>query len=109
MSEYLGKSVDMKNANLWWVYWEHIRLFFYVYSYASGLLISKAMQKKYRRDKNFIEKIKLFLSTGTSKRPREIFKELGIEISKDFFLEGLSEMERDFEEIKNLGKKLGKI
>jgi len=78
MSEYLGKSVDMKNANLWWVYWEHIRLFFYVYSYASGLLISKAMQKKYRRDKNFIEKIKLFLSTGTSKRPREIFKELGM-------------------------------
>ena len=43
------------------------------------------------------------------KKPREIFKELGIEISKEFFLEGLSELEQELKEIKILGKKLGKI
>jgi len=109
MSEYMGESVEMQNAHLWWIYWEHIRMYFYVYSYASGLLISKAMQKKYNEDNSFIEKIKVFLSTGTSKKPREIFKELGIEISKEFFLEGLSELEQELKEIKILGKKLGKI
>ncbi len=98
----------MKNAHLWWIYWHHIRKYFYVYSYASGLLISKAMQKKYKEDKSFMEKIKVFLSTGTSKRPREVFKEMGIKIDKNFFLDGLSELERDFNEIKELGKKLGK-
>lgn len=109
MSDYLGDAVEMKTANLWWIYWWHIREPFYVYSYASGLLISKAMQKKYREDNSFIEKVKEFLSTGTSKKPREIFRNMGIEINKEFFLEGLSELERDFEEIKELGRKLGKL
>jgi len=109
MSEYLGEAVDMENAHLWWIYWSHIRECFYVYSYASGLIISKAMQKKLREDKKFIEKVKTFLSSGTSKKPREIFKEMGIEINKEFFLEGLSELEKELEEIKEIGKKLGKI
>lgn len=109
MSEYLGDAVEMQNAHLWWIYWEHIRMYFYVYSYASGLLISKAMQKKYKENPKFMEKIKVFLSTGTSKKPREIFKEMGIEINKEFFLEGLSELEKELNEIKTLGKKLGKI
>ena len=56
-----------------------------------------------------MEKIKIFLSTGTSKKPREIFKEMGIEINKQFFMEGLSKLENDLHEIKSLGKKLGKI
>jgi len=109
MSAYMGEAVEMPTAGLWWIYWSHIREYFYVYSYASGLLISKAMQKKYKEDNSFIEKVKVFLSTGVSKKPREIFKEMGISIDKEFFLEGLSELERDFEDIKALGKKLGKI
>ncbi|NCN52149.1 M3 family oligoendopeptidase [archaeon] len=109
MSEYMGDAVEMQNAHLWWIYLEHIRMYFYVYSYASGLLISKAMQKKLREDNSFIGKIKVFLSTGTSKKPREIFKEMGIEINKEFFLDGLDELEKELEEIKTLGKKLGKL
>lgn len=109
MKEYLGEGVDLGNINLWWIYWQHIRMYFYVYSYASGALISKAMQKKYRENNKFIEDVKKFLSAGISKKPKEIFKELGIEINKEFFLEGLSEMKKDLEEIKSLGKKLGKI
>ena len=109
MSEYMGDYVDLSTGRLGWVYWSHIRYYFYVYSYASGLLISKAMQAKYRKDKNFIIEIKKFLSTGTSKMPREIFKEMGIEINKEFFLEGLSEIEKNLEEVEELGKKLGKF
>ena len=109
MSEYLGELFDKETIKYGWVYWEHIRLYFYVYSYASGALISKTMQEKYRKDNSFIEKIKKFLSTGTSKAPREIFKEMGIEINKEFFLEGLEKIERELNEVEELGKKLGKF
>lgn len=109
MSNYMGENVTMKNANLWWIYWSHIRMYFYVYSYASGTLISKSMQEKYREDNSFIEKIKEFLKTGTSSTPREIFEKMGIKINKDFFLKGLNKIERDLEEVEKLGEKLGKF
>ena len=109
MSEYLGDAVDMGNAHLWWIYWSHIRMYFYVYSYASGALISKTMQEKYRKDNSFIEKIKIFLETGEAKTPREIFAELGIKIDKKFFSEGLNSIEKNLDEVISLGKKLGKL
>jgi len=34
---------------------------------------------------------------------------MGITINKEFFLEGLEELEKELKEIKVLGKKLGKI
>ena len=105
----MGNFVDLGNINLWWIYWGHIRSYFYVYSYASGALISKAMQAKYREHPDFIFKIKEFLSTGKSKKPREIFEEMGIKINKEFFLSGLNEIEKDLFEVEELGKKLGKI
>lgn len=109
IGEYMGNFVDLGNINLWWIYWGHIRSYFYVYSYASGALISKAMQAKYREHPDFIFKIKEFLSTGKSKKPREIFEEMGIKINKEFFLSGLNEIEKDLFEVEELGKKLGKI
>lgn len=109
MSEYLGDLFDKETMKYGWIYWEHIRLYFYVYSYASGSLISKAMQKKYKEDPSFIKKIEKFLSTGTSKTPREIFNEMGIEINKEFFLTGLEKVEEELDEVEELGKKLGKI
>lgn len=109
MSNYMGENVNMDNAHLWWIYWSHIRMYFYVYSYASGTLISKSMQEKYREDNSFIEKIKEFLSTGTSSTPREVFEKMGIKIDKDFFLKGLNKIEKDLEYIENLGKKIGRF
>ena len=42
MSAYMGDFVEQsEGSENWWIYWGHIRSFFYVYSYASGLLISK--------------------------------------------------------------------
>ncbi|MDA1338444.1 MAG: M3 family metallopeptidase, partial [bacterium] len=94
MSAYMGDSVEQsKGSENWWVYWGHIRSFFYVYSYASGLLISKALQRMVRQDKSSIEKVKKFLSLGESKSPKEIFAELGIDITdKAFWQSGLDEV-----------------
>ncbi len=109
MRNYMGNSVDMTNSNLWWIYWEHIRLKFYVYSYASGALISKTMQKEYRRNHSFMEKIKEFLATGKSKSPREIFEDMGIKINKEFFDKGILSIREDLTTVEELAKKLKKI
>lgn len=94
MSAYMGNSVEQsEGSENWWVYWGHIRSFFYVYSYASGLLISKALQRMVRQDKTSIEKVKKFLSLGESKSPKEIFTDLGIDITdKKFWQSGLDEV-----------------
>jgi len=110
MSAYLGEAVDVSKSGNWWIYWPHIREYFYVYSYSSGLLISKAMQKKFKEDKNFISKIKDFLGAGTSKSPKEIFSEMGIDITQEsFWNEGLDKVEDLLNEAKALAKKLGKV
>ena len=95
MSSYIGEYVELSpGSENWWVYWQHIRMYFYVYSYASGLLISKAMQKKVKENPEFIKKVKEFLSAGISKSPEEIFMDLGIDISdKEFWNKGLDEVE----------------
>lgn len=109
MSGYMGDAVDMKGSRLWWIYWSHIRDRFYVYSYASGALVSKALQQRYREDNSFMEKIKEFLSTGKSKTPREVFDGLGIKIDKEFFMGGLDKMREELGNAEELARKLGKI
>lgn len=111
MMKYLGNSVEMsKDHNNWWIYISHIRRPFYVYTYASGLLISKALQAKVKENPKFIEKVKEFLSAGVSKSPKDIFMDLGIDISdSSFWKDGIKEMENDLNELEALAKKLGKI
>jgi len=110
MSSYMGESVDTSESNNWWVYVPHFRYFFYVYSYTSGLLISKALQSKVKADLTFIEKVKEFLSAGTSDSPENIFKKMGINITdKEFWNQGLSEFEHLLSQTEELAKKLGKI
>lgn len=111
MSAYMGPAVSQSSGSEnWWIYWGHIRSFFYNYSYASGLLISKAMQAKYAEDPSFMEKIKEFLSAGTSNSPKNIFKKIGIDITdKKFWEKGLGKIETSLKEAEKLAKKLGKI
>lgn len=111
MSAYMGEYVEQSpGSENWWVYWSHIRNFFYNYSYASGLLISKALQNSVKKDPKFIEKVKEFLSAGLSISPRQIFLKTGIDISKkEFWLTGLSEVDSLLKETEKLAKKLKKI
>lgn len=111
MTDYLGPAVIFDGQHeKWWIHWSHFRRYFYVYSYASGLLIAKALRNKLREDKKFIEKIKDILSAGTSASPREIFARAGLDITaNDFWQKGLAETARDISEAKKLASKLGLI
>lgn len=95
MSKYLGDSVlKDKHMELGWIYWSHIRSFFYTYTYASGLLISKYLQNLVKEDRKNIEYVKNFFKAGDSKSPKEIFLDMGIDISKkEFWKKGLKSIE----------------
>ena len=106
MKSYLGPQFAMKELDgYFFVSWPHLRYFFYVYSYAYGELISMALYKKYKEDKNYIQKIKTFLSAGGSKSPEDIFKEIGIDTSDPgFFEQGLQNIEDDIAKLEKLLK-----
>jgi oligoendopeptidase F len=110
MSSYMGDFVEQSpGSENWWVYWGHIRTFFYVYSYASGLLISKSLQNSVKDNPGFIEKVKEFLSAGLSDSPKNIFKKLGVDITdKSFWNKGLTEVENLLQEATKLAGKLRK-
>lgn len=111
MSAYMGSGVEQSaGSDNWWVYWSHIRRFFYVYSYASGLLISKSMQAFVREDKKNIDKVIEFLETGAKKSPKDTFLSMGIDITDEKFWEkGMESIRDQFESVKELAKKLGKV
>ncbi len=111
MSAYMGDSVEQSpGSENWWVHWSHIRSFFYVYSYAGGLLISKSLQKSVKEDPRFIEKVKEFLSAGLSDSPRNIFSRLGVDITdQNFWEKGLDEVETLLRETTQLAARLGKL
>lgn len=111
MAAYMGDAVEQSpGSENWWVYWNHIRYFFYVYSYASGLLISKSLQAGVKKEAAFIERVKVFLSAGLSDSPKNIFDNLGIDITDNLFWgSGLDEVERLLNETTRLAKHLGKI
>jgi len=111
MDSYLGETFSgSHDAANWWLYVGHFRVFFYVYSYASGILISKALQVKYRQNNQFIKDVKTFLGAGVSKSPKAIFADMGIDITnKSFWEQGLNEIDQLLTETEALAKKLGKI
>jgi oligoendopeptidase F len=106
ISSYVGGVMKLKeNDGYFFVNWGHIRRFFYVYSYAYGQIISKALYAEYKKDKNFISKIEEFLKSGGSKSPYEIFKSIGIDTSKpEFFEAGLKQIEEDIKMLEKLTK-----
>lgn len=111
MAAYMGRFVEQSpGSENWWVYWGHIRHFFYVYSYASGLLISKSLQYSVKENPQFIEKVKEFLEAGSSASPKNIFGRMGIDITDRWFWErGLDEVEGLLHETTELARKLGKL
>lgn len=111
MRAYMGSAVlQSPGSENWWIGWGHIRSFFYNYSYASGLIISKYMQASWAKDPSFIEKVKEFLSAGASDSPKNIFQKMGIDITdKKFWADGLEKIETLLKDTEKLAKKLGKI
>ena len=111
MKAYMGPYVEQSpGSENWWIYWSHIRMFFYVYSYASGLLISKSLQNSVKANPEYINLVKEFLAAGLSESPKNIFKNLGIAIADaEFWNNGLDEVEKLLTETEKAAKRLGKI
>ncbi len=111
MSAYMGEAVEQSpGSENWWIYWSHIRNFFYVYSYVSGQLISRSLQAGVKADKSFMEKVKGFLSAGLSDSPRNVFLKLGIDIAEPaFWSRGVEATAKLLEDTEKLAKKLGKL
>ena len=110
MRAYMGKAVEQSaGAENWWVYWGHIRNFFYNYSYAGGLLISKSLQAKVKADPAFIHQVKQAFSVGSSLSPQATFQQLGIDITKPVFWQaGLKEINSLLTEAEKVATKLTK-
>jgi oligoendopeptidase F len=104
MKAYLGPIMEMHPEDgYFFVAWSHIRRFFYVYSYAYGCLVSKALYRKYQSDPSYIKEIKTFLSAGCSKSPQDIFADIGIDTSNpEFWKEGLKQIEDDIKRLEKL-------
>jgi oligoendopeptidase F len=104
LRSYLGKSVEVtEDDGYTFVSWSHIRRFFYVYSYAYGQLISRALYQSWQQDPSYAVKIKQFLSAGRSMSPEAIFKSIGIDTSKtSFFAAGIQSIEKDIDRLEEL-------
>ncbi len=107
MRAYLGESVEVTDDDgYFFVQWSHIRRFFYVYSYAYGQIISRALFENWQKDKSYAKKVEQFLSAGRSMSPEDIFKKAGIDTSKPAFFEaGLKSIERDIARLEKLTAK----
>ena len=105
MKSYIGDIELTDSDGYFFVAWSHIRRFFYVYSYAFGQLVSKALYEKYKEDKTYIEKIKKFLSAGCSMSPEDIFKSIGVDLEKpDFWELGIKSIKDDIKVLEKLVK-----
>ncbi len=106
MSAYLGPAFKLtRDDGYFFVTWGHIRRFFYVYSYAYGQLISKAMHSKLDKDPSYIQKVDGFLTAGESMSPEDIFATCGLDTRKPaIFKEGLKSIEADVAELERLIK-----
>lgn len=107
MASYLGPICKMKETDgYFFEAWSHIRNFFYVYSYAYGALVSRALYKNYKKDSRYIEKINAFMKAGQTMSPEDIFKSVGIDTLKpDFFKQGLESLNDDMDKLEVLLKK----
>ncbi len=104
MSAYMGPSVKFaKETRYGFVDWSHIRRFFYVYSYAFGLLVSKTLLRKYKEDKNYWSKIEQLFSSGCKDSPENLLAEIGLDIRGDeVWKSGLKSIEEEVNHFEKL-------
>lgn len=104
LTAYLGPAVTVTKEDAYtFIFVGHFRRFFYVYSYSYGNLISNAIAARVRSDKSYTKQIDQFLCAGSSMSPDDIFKSIGIDVTKpSFFEEGLARLGERINELENL-------
>jgi len=104
MKRYLGNDVIIAEEDGYsFVSWPHLRYFFYVYTYAFGAIVSRALYERCKRDSSYFAKVRQFMEAGASKSTADIFKDIGIDISKRaFYEEGIASIKNDVDEFEQL-------
>ena len=107
MKSYLGSTVKLTELDGYiFIRWSHIRQPFYVYTYALGELVSRALYARYKKDKNYVKNIEGILEAGGSKSPKDILKDAGINInSAEFLKDGFENLRKELAEFAGLIKK----
>lgn len=84
----------------------HYRSNFYQYSYSFGEIGSSIMRRKFKEDKSYATEVDKFLTLGESDTVENIFKAVGIDMSKEkTFHEGLQLIADDIDLLEKLTKK----
>ncbi len=107
LAAYLGKGVKLTpDDGYTYVYVSHLRMGFYTYSYAYGLMMSSIMAARFRADRAYGAKIDQFLTSGESKLIKDIYKDAGIDTTKATTFEAaLTKLEEDIKTFQKLAKK----
>ncbi|MFY9871522.1 MAG: M3 family metallopeptidase [Candidatus Nitrosopolaris sp.] len=86
LKEQFGNSVNVSHDFQWeWLYIPHLHhtpFYCYAYSFGNLLVVSLYQQLKSEGKKSFIPKYINILSAGGSRKPEDLLKESGIDISK---------------------------
>ena len=109
--QYCGPAISVQQTDGLSVAWKtHYRRNFYQYSYSFGEIGSSIMRSRYRKDKAYVQEVEKFLSLGESLSVEDIFKEVGIDMSKaSTFNEGLDLLEEEIAQYSKLAKELAMV
>ena len=105
--KYTGPAIKIEPADGLSVVWKtHYRRNFYQYSYSFGEIASSIMRNRYRQDNSYSQEVDTFLRLGESQSVENIFKAIGIDMTKEkTFHEALDLLEDDIAELTKLTKK----
>jgi len=82
--KYYGNSCVLpENLKYEWSRIPHFYRAYYVFTYSTGLLTAISIAQKLLTDETFKGKYIHFLKNGTNKKPVEILKEIGIDLTTD--------------------------
>lgn len=106
LSQQFGDSVNVSSDFQWeWTYIPHFyHSPFYCYAYSFGNLLVLSLYQQFKNEgRSFIPKYLNILSSGGSRKPEELLKDSGIDISRDeFWQQGFNLLEDKIKELKKM-------
>src|ERR671918_1326773 len=106
LSQQFGDSVNVSSDFQWeWTYIPHLyHSPFYCYAYSFGNLLVLSLYQQFKNEgRSFIPKYLNILSSGGSRKPEELLKDSGMDISRDeFWQQGFNLLEDKIKELKKM-------
>jgi oligoendopeptidase F len=106
LSEQFGDSIDVSRDFRWeWLYIPHLyHTPFYCYAYSFGNLLVMSLYQQFNIEgKSFIQRYIKILGAAGSRKPEELLKDSGIDISnEEFWQQGFELVENKIKEFLNL-------